>query len=68
MDNPFDLPSVDEILRRKLQEQSGASLPPLTPPEADSLLGQVAGAGLGALHYVGSTLDKTFGGRKSRYE
>lgn len=38
-------------------------VPPLTPEEEDSLLGKVAGAGLGGLAYAGSVLEKTFGKR-----
>lgn len=44
----------------------GPSVPPLKPEEADSLLSRAANSGLGALHYVGSTIDKTFGGRAIR--
>src|ERR1035441_6730632 len=40
--------------------------PPLPKEEAEGLLSKVANTGLGALHYVGGTIDKTFGGRASR--
>lgn len=38
-------------------------VPPLTQEEEDSLLGKVAGAGLGGLAYAGGVLEKTFGKR-----
>lgn len=39
---------------------------PLSRPEEDSLLGRIAGAGLGGIGYIGSALEKTFGGRAIR--
>src|SRR5262245_1652238 len=39
---------------------------PLDPEEERSKLGQIAGAALGGLGYVGGVLEKTFGGRAIR--
>lgn len=67
MENPYlqaaddNNPALQEYLRRKRMHQ-----PTLPPEEAKTLLGSVADAGLGALHYVGGVLDKTFGGRAVR--
>src|SRR5688500_471301 len=38
-------------------------VPPLSPEEEESVLSQVAGAGVGGLAYAGSVLEKTFGKR-----
>lgn len=67
-DNPlFNDPVLDGILAEKRRREAETTLKAGLPPEeAETLLGKVAGAGLGALHYVGSTLDKTFGGRSIR--
>lgn len=43
-----------------------SEIPALRPEEADSLLHQLAGVGMGGLHFVGSSLDKAFGGRALR--
>jgi hypothetical protein len=41
-------------------------IPPLSPQEEDSILGRITGSALGGLGYVGSVLEKTFGGRALR--
>jgi len=66
-DNLFNDPTLDGILAEQRRKQAEQQLKNgLAPQDAETLLGKVAGAGLGALHYVGSTLDKTFGGRSLR--
>ncbi len=59
----------DPIWNRVPMQQPAAprpEIPPLAPPEEDSILKQIAGAGLGGIGYVGSVLEKTFGGRAIR--
>lgn len=56
----------DEILARKAREAAMPGVKPLGKEEANTLLGNLAQSGLGALTYVGQTLDKTFGGRSVR--
>ncbi len=62
----------DDNARRQRQlaqmasQQGGPKIPPLEEPQATSLLQSVADKGLGALHYVGGVLDKTFGARAIR--
>lgn len=46
--------------------QADPSIPLLDPTQEQSVLGEVSNAGLGALHFIGSTLDKSFGGRAVR--
>ena len=75
--DPFGIfgPPDDELSRRRaLSSQPGGNPllaqaqgpPPLQKEEADSLLSKVADTGLGALHFVGSTIDKTVGARAIR--
>jgi hypothetical protein len=64
------LPGYAERMLAERQQQPGYSAPAQPPPleeeEAQGLLKRAAGAGLGALHFVGSTVGKTFGGRAIR--
>lgn len=55
---------LDPYARLGMPQQ--AKIPALAPEEENSLLGKIAGAGLGGLGYVGSVLEKTFGGRAIR--
>lgn len=59
---------IDQILRSYGIHKSRPDpmFPPLTPEEESSVLEDLGDAGLRGLSYVGSTLDKTFGGRALR--
>lgn len=48
------------------RQQPEGLIQPLSPEEEESVLGRVFHGALGGLGYIGSTLDKTFGGRAIR--
>lgn len=64
MFDPFDPFGLNARLPQRQPER--AEIKPLAPQEEDTMLGKIAGAGLGGLGYVGSVLEKTFGGRAIR--
>src|SRR5689334_18377863 len=47
-------------------QQGQEKLQPLNPQEEEGLLSQITGKALGGIGYVGSALEKTFGGRAVR--
>ena len=62
-------PSPQEFINRefaRLGVAGGRFNAKMPEEKAESLLSQVADAGLGTLHYIGTTLDKTFGARAIR--
>lgn len=70
---PFSLGDLDPMARLRQQNpflpQQQATRPtiqPLAPEEEKSLLSQIGGAALGGVGYVGSALEKAFGGRAIR--
>ncbi len=68
--NPWDplarLAQNNPLLGQQLSGQRPAQFPPLSPQEEDSILGKIGGATLGGIGYVGSVLEKSFGGRAIR--
>jgi hypothetical protein len=57
---------ISSYLPRRFEPQPGQPRPkvaPLAPEEESSVLGNIAGAGLGGLAYVGSVLEKALGKR-----
>lgn len=62
--DPFALPNQQDPF--KLNTQQKPQVPTLSPEEEDSLLSKITGKALGGLGYVGSVLEKSFGGRALR--
>ncbi len=63
--NPFRLPSAFG-LDVAPSPPSAPALPPLTPEEEESLFSRVGSSALHGLGWIGSSLDKAFGGRAIR--
>lgn len=62
----FDSLQPEALRNLQAGQQQPSAIPLLQPQEEQSVLGSLSNAGMGALHYVGSALDKGFGGRAIR--
>ena len=65
MAGPLDFFSPDQLILPQAQ-QGKPRLTPLNPEEEQGLLSRIGDKALGGLGYVGSVLEKTFGGRALR--